>query len=109
MCSRSKRNFRSYFSSKFNGSYNEIKILPPGKGKLRVAFELTYPYIDGYLTLIVITLFIIGVLIKHMGGVAGSLLGIWELIHLLVLGASSVSFIMSLRHLNATKGAKYNL
>lgn len=39
--------FRSYFSGKFKGNYNEIKILALGRGKLRVAFELTYPYIDG--------------------------------------------------------------
>jgi len=39
--------FRSYFSGKFKGSYNEIKILARGKGKLRVAFDLVYPYIDG--------------------------------------------------------------
>jgi len=39
--------FRSYFSGKFKGSYNEIKILALGKGKLRVSFELVYPFIDG--------------------------------------------------------------
>ena len=39
--------FRSFFSGKFKGNYNEIKILALGKGKLRVAFDLTYPYIDG--------------------------------------------------------------
>lgn len=39
--------YRSYFSGKFKGSYSEVKILALGKGKLRVAFELTYPYIDG--------------------------------------------------------------
>lgn len=39
--------FRSFFSGKFKGSYSEIKILALGKGKLRVAFELVYPYIDG--------------------------------------------------------------
>ncbi|MCY7375634.1 MAG: hypothetical protein LH472_06640 [Pyrinomonadaceae bacterium] len=39
--------FRDYFDGKYKGSYNEIKILSVGKGKLRVAFELTYPYIDG--------------------------------------------------------------
>lgn len=39
--------FRAYFSGKFKDSYSEIKILALGKGKLRVAFELTYPYIDG--------------------------------------------------------------
>ncbi len=39
--------FRSYFTGKFKGNYNEIKILALGKGKLRVAFELTYPHFDG--------------------------------------------------------------
>jgi hypothetical protein len=39
--------FRDYFDGKFKGNYNEIKILALGKGELRVAFELTYPYIDG--------------------------------------------------------------
>src|SRR4051794_36279254 len=39
--------FRSYFGGKFKGSYNEIKILALGKGKLKVSFELTYPHVDG--------------------------------------------------------------
>jgi len=39
--------FRSHFGGKFKGSYNEVRILALGKGKLRVAFELVYPYIDG--------------------------------------------------------------
>lgn len=39
--------FRSYFGGKFKGNYNEVKILALGKGKLRVSFGLTYPYIDG--------------------------------------------------------------
>lgn len=39
--------FRSYFKGKFKGSFNEIKILALGKGKLRVSFGLTYPYVDG--------------------------------------------------------------
>jgi len=39
--------FRSAYGGKFKGNYSEIKILALGKGKLRVAFELTYPYIDG--------------------------------------------------------------
>lgn len=39
--------FRAYFDGKFKDNYSEIKILALGKGKLRVAFELTYPYIDG--------------------------------------------------------------
>lgn len=37
--------FRSYFSGKFKGSYDEIKIEALGKGKLKVAFNLTYPYV----------------------------------------------------------------
>lgn len=39
--------FRSFFDGKFKGNYNEIKILALGKGKLRVAFDLTYPFING--------------------------------------------------------------
>lgn len=39
--------FRSYFSGKYKGSYDEVKIASVGKGKLRVSFELTYPHIDG--------------------------------------------------------------
>jgi hypothetical protein len=39
--------FRSYFDGKFKDNYNEIKILALGRGKLRVALGLTYPYIDG--------------------------------------------------------------
>lgn len=43
--------FRSYFSGKYKGNYNEIKILALGRGRLRVAFELTYPYsVNGELT-----------------------------------------------------------
>jgi hypothetical protein len=38
--------FRDYFGGKFKGNYNEIKILALGGGKLRVAFNLTYPYVD---------------------------------------------------------------
>ena len=38
--------FRSFFDDKFKGDYNEIKILALGRGKLRVAFNLTYPYIN---------------------------------------------------------------
>lgn len=38
--------FRDYFSGKFKGNYNEIRILALGNGKLRVRFDLTYPYID---------------------------------------------------------------
>ena len=39
--------FRSYFKGKFKGNYNEIKVLALGKGKLKVSFGLTYPFIDG--------------------------------------------------------------
>ncbi len=39
--------FRYYFSGKYKGSYDEIKILPLGKGKLKISFDLLYPYIDG--------------------------------------------------------------
>ena len=38
--------FRDYFSGKFKGNYNEIRILSIGRNKLRVAFNLTYPYVD---------------------------------------------------------------
>ena len=36
--------FRDYFDGKYKGNFNEIKILALGGGKLRVAFELVYPY-----------------------------------------------------------------
>ena len=39
--------FRYDFTGKYRGSYNEIKILALGKGKLRVAFDLVYPFTDG--------------------------------------------------------------
>lgn len=39
--------FRSYFKGKFRGSFNEIKIFALGKGKLKIAFDLTYPFVDG--------------------------------------------------------------
>lgn len=39
--------FRDYFTGKFKGNHNEIKILALGKGKLRISFDLVYPYIDG--------------------------------------------------------------
>lgn len=39
--------FRHSFTGKFRGSYNEIKILALGKGRLKVAFDLTYPFTDG--------------------------------------------------------------
>src|SRR5688572_320156 len=37
--------FRSFFKGRFKGSSNEIKILALGKGKLRVSFDLIYPYV----------------------------------------------------------------
>lgn len=39
--------FRDYFNGKFKGSHNEIKISALGKGKLKIAFDLVYPFIDG--------------------------------------------------------------
>jgi len=39
--------FRSYFKGKFKGSYNEIRILALGGGKLKIALDLTYPYKTG--------------------------------------------------------------
>jgi len=39
--------FRYSFTGKFRGNYSEIKIQALGKGKLRVGFELTYPYMVG--------------------------------------------------------------
>ena len=39
--------FRAYFSGKAKGSYDEIKIFALGKGKLKIGFDLVYPYIDG--------------------------------------------------------------
>jgi hypothetical protein len=39
--------FRRSFSGKYKGSYNEIKILALGRGRLRVAFDLVYPFTDG--------------------------------------------------------------
>lgn len=39
--------FRDYFNGKFKGSYNEIKMLALGKGKVKISFDLVYPYIDG--------------------------------------------------------------
>lgn len=39
--------FRDYFTGKFKGSHNEIKILALGKGKVKISFDLVYPYIDG--------------------------------------------------------------
>ncbi len=39
--------FRYYFSGRYKGSYDEIKILPLGKGRVRVSFDLLYPHLDG--------------------------------------------------------------
>jgi hypothetical protein len=39
--------FRYAFTGKFRRDYNEIKILALGKGKLKVSFDLLYPFIDG--------------------------------------------------------------
>ena len=39
--------FRYSFTGKFRGNYSDIKIQALGKGKLRVGFELTYPYMAG--------------------------------------------------------------
>lgn len=38
--------FNFYFTGKFKGSTNEIKIQALGKGRLKVAFDLVYPFID---------------------------------------------------------------
>jgi hypothetical protein len=38
--------FRSYFKGKYKGNYNQVKILAIGNGKLKVAFDLTYPHTD---------------------------------------------------------------
>ncbi len=37
--------FRYDFTGKFKGSSNEIKILALGKGKLKISFELVYPFL----------------------------------------------------------------
>lgn len=39
--------FQHKFTGKFKGSASEIKILALGNNRLRMAFDLTYPYIDG--------------------------------------------------------------
>ena len=39
--------FRYSFTGKFRGNYSDIKIQALGKGKLRIGFELTYPYMLG--------------------------------------------------------------
>jgi hypothetical protein len=36
--------FRHGFTGKFRGSSSEIRIVSIGRGKLKVAFDLTYPY-----------------------------------------------------------------
>ncbi|MGI9034529.1 MAG: hypothetical protein ACR2GD_00690 [Pyrinomonadaceae bacterium] len=53
--------FRSYFGGKAKGSYSEIKILSTGKGKLKVSFDLAYPYIEGA-----------GQMTAHMGTAPGA-------------------------------------
>ena len=35
------------FTGKFKGTSSQIKILALGKGRLKVAFDLTYPFTDG--------------------------------------------------------------
>ena len=43
--------FRSNYTGKFRGNYNEIKILALGGGRLRISMDLTYPYeLDGEIT-----------------------------------------------------------
>ncbi len=37
--------FRFNFTGKFKGNSNEIKILALGKGKLKIQFDLVYPYL----------------------------------------------------------------
>ncbi len=39
--------FRYAFTGKFKGNSSDIKIQALGKGKLRIGFELTYPYMAG--------------------------------------------------------------
>src|SRR5258706_10579233 len=39
--------FQHAFGGKFKGSTSEIKILSIGKGKLKVAFDLVYPFVGG--------------------------------------------------------------
>lgn len=37
--------FQYKFKGKFKGNFNEIKILALGKGKLKISFNLVYPYL----------------------------------------------------------------
>lgn len=37
--------FRYNFTGKFKGNFNEIKILALGGGKIKVQFDLTYPFV----------------------------------------------------------------
>lgn len=39
--------FRHAFTGKYKGSSSDIKILALGKGKLKVAFDLIFPFVDG--------------------------------------------------------------
>ena len=39
--------FRLNYSGRFKGSYNEIKVLALGGGRLKMEFGLTYPHVDG--------------------------------------------------------------
>lgn len=39
--------FRHSFPAKFKGSSSDIKIQSVGRGKLKVAFDLVYPHLDG--------------------------------------------------------------
>jgi len=39
--------FDHAFTGKFKGSASEIRILALGKGKLKMAFDLIYPFVDG--------------------------------------------------------------
>jgi hypothetical protein len=39
--------FRSNFTGRFKGSYNEIKILALGRGRMKVSFDLIYTYVTG--------------------------------------------------------------
>ena len=39
--------FKHAFTGKFRGSSSDIKILALGKGKLKISFDLVYPFIDG--------------------------------------------------------------